>query len=299
MTVGHSMFCLVGLCAAVLASGADAQPVNAQGGALPVVLVLPRDARQGVSADTAALVTELLVARVRHQPGLQVKSYRDVESAMTLEMRRMLVDCDEVSCAAEIAGALNADQVVMGTVGQVGTSYVLSITRIRQGDLTVLGHYARQFEGQGDERISQEIPTVVAELFGPGPQQVASGTVPIQVTVVAPPAPVAPVEEPPSPVWRVVVWGVRGTGSVVAGVGALLGAAGVVTAAAGGLLVALYINGNNQGDPRDPGRSRTLVAQGQLGSLMLALGLAVTAVATAVAVAGLVGVGLSVALEGV
>ena len=58
-------------------------------------------------------------------------SQADVVALLTMEMKQQLTGCDGASCLSEIAGALNADEVLYGGVGRLGPNeQVLTLTRL-------------------------------------------------------------------------------------------------------------------------------------------------------------------------
>src|SRR5689334_5362356 len=100
------------------------------------VLLMPLEAK-GVSKDLADQVTSLLAIEMLHRGGVQVVTLREVEGAMSREQIQQMSGCDSVSCMSEIAGALHTDQVVMGTLGVVGATHLLTLSRFRARDVKV------------------------------------------------------------------------------------------------------------------------------------------------------------------
>jgi hypothetical protein len=77
-----------------------------------------------VSADTLATYFE---AHLKLPPGAALATFKDIERLVSLEMKKDVLGCTEVTCMAEIAGALGADFVVTGEIGQIGSSRLMSI----------------------------------------------------------------------------------------------------------------------------------------------------------------------------
>lgn len=284
--------------------GAAARPVS--------ILVLPLDARQGVSGDTADFTTSLLVQRMRELPGFKVLAYRELEAMAALEVKKMLQGCDEVSCAAEMAGALNAEQVVVGSVGRLGSTMVLTLSRVRQRDASVMASWANQFEAPNDAVVGKQLPVAVKALFPEllGAPSIASGpaSAPTQGTAVAlqgpggnaPAAAQAPLAAnaadpdatPAEPGMRVLATVLKGGGGVVAGLASVAALGGVVTIGTGVVIIGLYLRGQF-----DLSADPVPVALVQGGALAAMVGLAVTAVSAVLLVLGVVAVAGGVVLD--
>ncbi|MBI5494379.1 MAG: hypothetical protein HY904_05080 [Deltaproteobacteria bacterium] len=132
-----------------------------------VVLVLPIESRTPALADEADLLTTALADALRKQSGWKVVTLRDVEGALNLEMKKQLAGCGTASCAAEIAGALNTDQVVLGTLGTVGeNNMLLSLSRMKAGTAAILGSATLRIRSHDPGEVLDAMPGAVAELLG-------------------------------------------------------------------------------------------------------------------------------------
>jgi hypothetical protein len=95
------------------------------------MLVLPLQAKAGVPRARVEALDVFLTTEARRVPGYAVLSTGDLERMLTLEQQRQMVGCQESSCLAEVAGALNAEEVLAGTVGRLGArELVLTLTRV-------------------------------------------------------------------------------------------------------------------------------------------------------------------------
>ncbi|MBI5494735.1 MAG: hypothetical protein HY904_06870 [Deltaproteobacteria bacterium] len=95
------------------------------------LLVMPLAMRVGVPARAVESLSDFVLAEVRKVPGYAVVSQSDIEQMLTLESRKQMLGCDATSCLAELGGALNAKEVLYGSVGRLGaTEIVLSLTRL-------------------------------------------------------------------------------------------------------------------------------------------------------------------------
>jgi len=130
------------------------------------VLVLPLEAKTGVSRQSAELLTVVLVAEARKIPGYKFLTLKELEGVVSVDQVKMLMGCDSLSCAAELAGALNTDELIAGTVGMAGrSSYVLSLSRVAARTASPLGSSTRRMVGTEESVVFDNLPAMVAELF--------------------------------------------------------------------------------------------------------------------------------------
>ena len=177
---------------AATVTAAAAQPTS--------VMILPLEAKEGVSRDAADQLSSAMAAHASTLPGLKVVTYREVESTLSQEQVRQVAGCGSVSCAAEIAGALNTNAIVMGSFGRFGADYLLTLSLVSARDAVVTGRSVRRFPGKQMEAVLDAIPQITAELFGKMlPPEAFAATQPAQTTQPPPSVAVAPATPvPPS-----------------------------------------------------------------------------------------------------
>ncbi len=124
----------------------------------------------GANADPAivAVLDEKLLASLRRQRQHEIVGARDVQAMMDVEAARQNSGCESgLSCEAELAGALDAPIIVTGQVGQVGNTWVLSLTRLDRTSMTVLARTTREVSGS-PEGLLGTMDGQVDELFDVG-----------------------------------------------------------------------------------------------------------------------------------
>lgn len=136
----------------------------------------------GVGADDGVvrLLDEQILTSARRHPAFEVVGARDVRALLDMEENKQQVGvCDEVTCLAEIAGALDAPQLVTGQLGRLGNTWILTLTRTERSTLTALVRVSRETQGETPEGLLRQIDGQVDELFGvtagPSPLLVAGG----------------------------------------------------------------------------------------------------------------------------
>lgn len=134
------------------------------------VVIMPVEPLAGVTPDLATQITQLVATEAGNAKGYSVRSFREVQGAMSAEQMRQAAACDSVGCAAEIAGALNSDQIVIGTLGKVGRSFVLTLTRVVARNATPAARIGENFPDE--DALLARLGGVVARLFGGAPAAV-------------------------------------------------------------------------------------------------------------------------------
>ncbi|MEW5851220.1 MAG: hypothetical protein AB2A00_20700 [Myxococcota bacterium] len=239
-----------------LNAGAASRPAS--------VLIFPLEARGNVTPDLAEQLTGALAIAASRHADFTVQAVSEVSAALTLEQQRQAAGCSTESCALEIAGALAADQIVVGNVGRVGDSYVVTLSRVRSRDAHALKRIQREFPHGTPEELLRAMPGIAEELLGSSP-------------VTTPPPSAAPRsdESAGEPGWKT---GARGTlrGLGVLGVAppilGLVTSAALGTAAVGLLAYDLV---NTRNGVHAVTQTQAFVANVVVASVVLGLGLAV------------------------
>lgn len=111
-------------------ASAQADP-GAAGAATPAIkIAVPDMAANGVDPQEARTLTELIVVEANQVEGLEVIGMSDIRELLGLEREKQLLGCDDVSCIAEIGGALGVQYILASQVGKVGDSHVLTLRLI-------------------------------------------------------------------------------------------------------------------------------------------------------------------------
>lgn len=110
----------------------------------------------GVGAEAASLLTGIVCNKLSSFGLFDVISREDIKNILTHEEDRILLGCSDEQCLVKLGGALGADDLVAGTVGMVGTRYVIGLQRIEMRGARVAKRVERQFDGSR-ERLLEEI----------------------------------------------------------------------------------------------------------------------------------------------
>jgi len=179
-------------------------PLLAASPAKPRVLVMQLTAGEGVNAGTAQAITAAVLGEVRKRPSFAVMSPTDVQAVLSVERQKQLLGCSEGTCLADIGGALGVEKIVTGSAAKLGESWMLHLQLVDARNASVLRSADRRKKGGTVDDVLDELPKMVAELFGaapaatPLPPPVAAVSAPpppeVKVTPVSLPSPI--VEQP-------------------------------------------------------------------------------------------------------
>ncbi len=135
-------------------------------------------ATPGLEAEAGRALAANLVTIIASEVaglGYEVISSADISAMLSFENQKDLVGCeDDISCLAEIGGALGSDLLVAGSLGRLGTDFNLSLTLIDITRAKVLN----RFQGMaGSEAVlAGTVHRGVQELFGSGQTRGGLGT---------------------------------------------------------------------------------------------------------------------------
>ncbi len=113
-----------------------------------------------------ALEDALLVAL--RKAGLAVVGSGDIRTVLDVEAARQATGCDTDSCAAEVADALGAPELVVGQIARVGDTWVFTVTRLSRGELAVIAQAQRRVQGADPGQLLSVIPALVDDIGAPG-----------------------------------------------------------------------------------------------------------------------------------
>jgi TolB-like protein len=191
------------------AAGAEEAP-PADGCRIVVLNLLGRglDARE---SDLPAILTESLAGEVEAVSGCSVVSQADILAMLDFERQKAVCTDGSDSCLAEVGQALGAERVVAGTVGKLGSEYVLTVRlmNVRKG---VVEQRVEEAVSGAPSRLRHTAKNAGRRLFGADelePGALAEGG-------------------SPSAGWSALVW-----------TGAILGGAGALAVVGGGLVAGL------------------------------------------------------------
>lgn len=118
-----------------------------------------------VDPRVAAVVTDSLLQELRKLQGVSVIGMDEIRAMLDQEATRSMAGCDDESCLADLAGALGAEILIVGSMAKVGDEHVFGLRRIEQAEARVSGSVSRRLEAVDGEEFLAIIGPAVEELF--------------------------------------------------------------------------------------------------------------------------------------
>lgn len=113
----------------------------------------------------ARVVMGALVTEMRKLQGLAVLSTDEVKAMIAQAADQALLGCDDNACLSELAEAIGADVIVIGSITRVGTEHVFGMRRINQSLGRVDGSVDRRLPAGSGEELLAIVGESVQALF--------------------------------------------------------------------------------------------------------------------------------------
>jgi hypothetical protein len=108
---------------------------------LPRMLVLEFSVHGEAARELGRTLADVAVREIARVGGYQVLSQADVLAQLGVEQQRVFMGCGaESSCLAEIAGAIDADRTVTGSVTKLGDGYFVTAKMVDARKIAMLGN---------------------------------------------------------------------------------------------------------------------------------------------------------------
>ena len=110
----------------------------------------------GQSDDVAKSLMATLTKAVASVPGYQVISRDEIANMLDAETQKQMLGCDDSGCLAEIAGALDVELLITGSVTPLDKAIVLNLQLINQRYANVMNRVSLTWDGP-----SKHLPQVM------------------------------------------------------------------------------------------------------------------------------------------
>ena len=117
----------------------------------------------GLGSHVSAVMAALLSAELHKVKNLSVVGGGDIDAAIDTEKKKDLIGCDSTSCLTEIAGALGANLVVHGSIGMIGTHYVVTVSLFDTKTTAARARFSKTIDAKEDDLIAL-VPEIAAAL---------------------------------------------------------------------------------------------------------------------------------------
>jgi hypothetical protein len=202
------------------------EPAQPEMGAMPAAQAQPNRkpmlavsglASNGVSASDAAAIADNLAAKLQQSGRVRVLERGQMDRILKEQNFQQSGACDGGECAVEAGRLLGIDQMVVGSVGLVGSTYTLNLRLVDVGTGEALRSSALTKRGSIDDVLTDLVPKSVEELTKVDAPEVAT-VAPVAPAAPPPASEPAPAVEPASKgsVWPWILGGAVVVGGGVA-----------------------------------------------------------------------------------
>jgi TolB-like protein len=133
----------------------------------PTVVMFDIVPEKGVEQSAANLLTEIVADNVAKVGRYKMIGQKDISKMMFWEENKQLHGCTDTSCMVQIAGAMGAAYYIEGSVGRMGSKYVLTMKFIDTRSVRVLARSTKYIDRSEDAMVKAAVEMVEKdELFG-------------------------------------------------------------------------------------------------------------------------------------
>ncbi len=111
------------------------------------VAVMQLGASANIEAGLTDALTQIVPETLEGLGVFKAISTQEIKQMLAFESQKQLLGCDEVSCLAEIGGALGADFLVTGQISLVGDAYILQLQLANIAMAKIEARVSREYSG--------------------------------------------------------------------------------------------------------------------------------------------------------
>lgn len=120
---------------------------------------------QEIDPVIGSVVGDNLVQELRKLQGISAIGMDEIRDMLAYEQTKDLLGCDDVTCLAEIGGALGADDLITGKLSNVGDENVMLVRRIDPRQTEVVNVFNERLSPNNGEEFLLGIGPAVEQLF--------------------------------------------------------------------------------------------------------------------------------------
>ena len=136
---------------------------------LPGLAALNLKAQRGVDASLAEMISEATLSHLRATRRFKsVIGSSDVAAMISAEEQKQALGCDEDSCLAQLGGALGVPYLLTGSLGKVGSRYMLNIKLLAVEEAKVAGRMTQMFASEDAivDGLKRSLDSLLSDAFG-------------------------------------------------------------------------------------------------------------------------------------
>ncbi len=124
------------------------------------ILVIPLKPVRGVDKATCQLLSNYMLSQMQSVKKLRTVGASDMDAVLAADKQKQALGCNDVSCMAEMGGALGVDLVMYGELGVLGSKYNVNVSAVRTADATVAAR-ASLLVDKTEDALADKVPSLV------------------------------------------------------------------------------------------------------------------------------------------
>jgi hypothetical protein len=124
------------------------------------ILVMALKPVRGVDKATCQLLSNYMLSQLQNVKKLRTVGASDMDAVLAADKQKQALGCNDVSCMAEMGGALGVDLVMYGELGVLGSKYNVNVSAIRTVDATVAAR-ASLLVDKTEDALADKVPSLV------------------------------------------------------------------------------------------------------------------------------------------
>lgn len=182
----------------------------------PLVAISPLEAKK-VDAEEVDLITEALAGELQNSGAFRVMERGQMDRILKEQGFQASGACEGNECAVEVGKMLGIDRIVVGSVGKIGSLFIINTRLVDIATGEILASVRRTKDGELKDVLTDLVPQVARGLAS---EKTDEQAVPVVAATPPPPKPAAPVAAAPSSGGSALPWLVAGAAVVGGGVAA-------------------------------------------------------------------------------
>ncbi|MBC7793298.1 MAG: hypothetical protein H7Z43_06295 [Clostridia bacterium] len=127
------------------------------------MLVVPLKCVRGVAKDTCPLITNYMMSQFQSVKNLRTVGQDDINAVLGVDKQKQAIGCGDVSCMAEIGGALGVDLVMYGELGVLGSKYNINVSAVRTSNASVAARASLRCD-KTEDALADNLPILVRDV---------------------------------------------------------------------------------------------------------------------------------------
>jgi hypothetical protein len=132
----------------------------------PVMGMLTLEARGGLSAEEAAIISDRLQEHLVQTGIFEIVERGKITEILNEQGFQQSGVCNTAECAVEVGKIIGAEQMVAGSIGKVGKIFSFAVRVFDVGTSRIVKVVSRDYEGQIEKLLTQVARDIAREIAG-------------------------------------------------------------------------------------------------------------------------------------